>query len=129
MADDNDELNGYFTIREDKVTELMKNTTQMYYVVGQMIKDQIVTTEQDRWNEGPVNELMLYYSALTSIKNMLTGLINNPSKEVLRLTKKHSFEGVLVKGDDLLTLNQKLLESEQSAKLLEIDHRISLTVH
>ena len=129
MADDNDELNGYFTIREDKVTELMKNTTQMYYVVGQIIKDQVSSTEQDRWGEGPVNELMQYYSFLTGIKNMLTGLINNPSKEVLRLSKKHTFEGVLVKGEDLLLLNQKLLESEQSAKALETEHRLTFTVH
>jgi hypothetical protein len=72
---------------------------------------------------------MQYYSSLTTIKNMLNNMVTNPSKEALRLAKKHTFEGVLVKGDELLLLNQKLLESEQAAKILEVDHRFSLTVH
>ena len=129
MADDKDELNGYFTVKQEKVTNLVKTTTQMYYVVAEMIRDSAVTSEPTKW-QGTLNDaLVTYYASLSSLKIFLNDLLVSPPKDVLKLAKKYNVDGILIRGEDLLILNARLLESEQAAKALEVEHRTLINIH
>jgi hypothetical protein len=129
MADQNDELDGYFSIKEDKVTTLVKTTNQMYHIVAEMVRDSVIATKPSEWENGSTDALTVYYVILSALKSFLNDILLNPSKETLRLAKKHKVEGILIRGEDLLLLNTKLLESEQTAKALEVDHRIVFNIH
>jgi hypothetical protein len=129
MADQNDELDGYFSIKEDKVTTLVKATNQMYHVIAEVIRDSVKSANPLHWENGFIDSLTAYYVSLTTLKNFLNEVFLNPSKETLRLSKKHKIEGILIRGEDLLLLNAKLLESEQAAKVLEVEHLTVVNIH
>jgi len=129
MADQDDELSGYFSIKEENATTLVTNTNQMYHVVAEVLRDSVSTTSPAEWQDGPVDTLTLYYVSLSTLRSFLNEVLLNPSKETIRLSKKHKIEGLLIRGEDLLLLNAKLLESEQVARTLETDHKLLISIH
>ena len=129
MSDENEELKGYFTIKEEKVRELSINTNQAFYIVADMLQENITAYEVKEWDEHPVNALMQYYMNLHNLRVMINEIINNPPKDILKMAKKHNIKGCLVRGDDLLELNKALLESEQAAKFLDTEYSVTFNIH
>jgi hypothetical protein len=129
MSDENDELKGYFTVTEEKIRELLQNTNTMYYVIADMLQENIIGIEISEWEDQPIHALMQYYMSLVNLRTMVNTMINNPPKEIVRLAKKNKINGILVKGEDLLQLNQTLLESEQASKILETDYKVVVNLH
>jgi hypothetical protein len=129
MSDENDELKGYFTVTEEKIRELLQNTNTMYYVIADMLQENIIGIEISEWEDQPIHALMQYYMSLVNLRTMVNTMINNPPKEIVRLAKKNKINGILVKGEDLLQLNQTLLESEQACKILETDYKVVVNLH
>lgn len=129
MSDENDELKGYFTVTDEKVRELLQNTNTMYYVIADMLQENIIGIEISEWDDQPIHALMQYYMSLANLRIMINTMINNPPKEIVRLAKKNKINGILVKGEDLLQLNQTLLESEQACKFLETEYKIVVNLH
>jgi hypothetical protein len=129
MSDENDELKGYFTVTEERIRELLQNTNTMYYVIADMLQENIIGIEISEWEDQPIHALMQYYMSLVNLRTMVNTMINNPPKEIVRLAKKNKINGILVKGEDLLQLNQTLLESEQACKILETDYKVVVNLH
>jgi hypothetical protein len=129
MSDENDELKGYFTITEEKVRDLLQNTNTMYYIVADMLQENIIGTEVAEWDDQPINALMQYYMSLANLRVMIDNIITNPPKDIVKIAKKNKIKGLLIKGEDLLQLNQTLLDSEQACKILETEYKIVINLH
>jgi hypothetical protein len=129
MSDENDELKGYFTITEEKVRDLLQNTNTMYYIVADMLQENIIGTEVAEWDDQPINALMQYYMSLANLRVMIDNIITNPPKDIVKIAKKNKIKGLLIKGEDLLQLNQTLLDSEQACKTLETEYKIVINLH
>ncbi len=126
MAEDN-ELDGYFVIKPEKINQLAGDTERMYHMVSDTLQDAVVSSDIREWQDSAIPLLMEYYLALRDLKLLIYNTINNPPKNIIKMMKKHNIKDFLIK--DLLTLNQTLLETETLEKDLMIEYKISLNLH
>jgi len=129
MSDDNEELKGYFTVKQEKVLDLMQSTNQSYYIVADLLQENVTAFDVSEWEDQPVNGLMQYYMTLHNLRYMIQEIINNPPKDILKMAKKHNIKGFLIHGETLLKLNEALKQSEEAAKDLETEHKLFITLH
>jgi hypothetical protein len=125
---DND-LSGYYVIKPDNLITLTKNINQKYYISCDIIQEAVISTQIEEWEQNNFYRLMSYYTSLRNVMNVLDEIINKPSKESLRLTKKHKIDGILVEEPTLQKLNASLLIAESVEAELEIDQKRSAIVH
>lgn len=124
MSDENDELAGLYTIKNDKFLELTRQNERQYYMAADMLQDQVVSSQITEWDGDSTKALMLYYLTISEIRDLLHDISKNPSKELLRLAKKNNIKDILVRQEDLVLMNALLLKSEQMEQDMYTEHRI-----
>jgi hypothetical protein len=123
------ELAGYYVIKAENLITLTKTTNRNYYISCDLIQEAVISTDIDLWEQAKIYRLMNYFTSVRNVMSLLDDIINKPSKESLRLTKKHNIDGFLVEEPILQQLNALLLVVEAYDQELDEEQKKNSCVH
>jgi hypothetical protein len=127
MSDQDNELDGYYTIKPEKVTSLAKQLATTYYIAADTLQENISVADMPTWESTHIIELMGYVVQLDAARKFIDGIVK-PPKEVIALAKKYSIEDFLLKKESLLELNAHLLLLEERQERLDVQHKFKIVV-
>ena len=127
MSDQDNELDGYYTIKSERVISLSKQLATTYHIASDNLQDAISETDAPKWEETHVIDLMGYVVFLDSARKFVEGILK-PSKELIALAKKYEIQDILIRKESLLDLNSHLLLLEERQEKLDIQHRYKIII-
>jgi hypothetical protein len=128
MSDQDNELDGFYTIKSERVLSLAKQLSTTYYIASDNLQDSISETDVSKWEDSHVLDLMGYIVFLDSAKKFVDGILK-PPKELVALAKKYNIEDLLIRKENLLELNSHLLQLEDRQEKLDVQHRYKIVTH
>lgn len=129
MSEKKEELDGYFTVKAEKFAQLVFTANRNYFMVADQLQENVIGTEIKEWIDSPIPLLAQALSSLHDLRWELDEIVNNPPKDIVKMAKKHNIQGILIKGDKLLYLNNSLLEVEKLQRRLEEEHQVNFSVN
>jgi predicted ester cyclase len=129
MSEKKEDLDGYFTVKPEKFAQLVHTANRNYFMVADHLQDSVIGSEIKDWTDSAIPLLAHTLASLHDLRWELDEIVNNPPKDVTKMAKKHNIQGILIKGDKLLFLNNSLLEVEKLQKRLEDEHKLSFSIN
>lgn len=129
MSDENDELTGLYTIKNDKFLELTRQTERSYYMAADMLQDQVVSSQITEWDNDSTKPLMLFFLTISEIREFLNSVAKTPDKDLIRIAKKNNIKDILIRQTDLVMMNALLLKSEQMEQELNTIYKITFVLN
>jgi len=127
MSDQDNELDGFYTIKSERMLGLAKQLSTTYYIASDNLQDAISETEVQKWEESHVLDLMGYVVFLDSARKFVDSILK-PPKDLVALAKKYSIEDLLIRKENLLELNSHLLLLEERQEKLDTQHKYKIII-
>ena len=119
----------YYTMLTDKYMDIMKGIQQDQIILADLLRDSVVHTNIEDWDDQQTNDILETYVVVNSFKKLLEAKIKNPPKEELQFAKEHNITDVLITEQELISIQRFVASVNEQKDILYYDHKINLTVH